>query len=159
MNLDVLLCDHAQISGDKLFISGANIDRMVFPGDATAPYVLNFTVAGLVTVPWTATDQEHTMTFSVLTEDGKIPRLPAQAPAGPEGVGGMFTFSAGRGPNLASGDSQSIPFVFAFPGLPLMEGGRYVIIFAINGKEARRIPFTVSVPANPGFSAGDLPRF
>lgn len=161
MNLDVLLCDHAQISGDKLFISGANIDRMVFPAEASAPYILNFTVAGLITVPWSDTDKDHTMTFSLLTEDGKVPALPVEAQAGPEGIGGMFGFSASRGPLLAHGDSQGVPFVFAFPGLPFMQPGRYVIIFSINGREARRLPFTVSVASAPtsSFGPADLPRF
>ena len=45
MRLDVVLCDHGQVSGDKLFISGGGIDRMYVP-DGPGPYVVNFSVAG-----------------------------------------------------------------------------------------------------------------
>ena len=45
MQLDVLLCDHGQVSGDKLFVSGGGIDRMYVP-DGSGPYVVNFSVAG-----------------------------------------------------------------------------------------------------------------
>lgn len=161
MHLDVLLCDYAQIAGDKLFISGANIDRMVFPAGSPTPYVVNFAAAGLVKVPWAALGTQHTLEFTLLTEDGEIPTLPEGMPVLPEGITGTFTFQANRGPQLANGDSHTVPFVFAFPGLPLMRTGRYALIFTINGAEARRLPFTVQVAQLDvtGFGPADLPNF
>ena len=76
MYLDVMLCDHAQVAGDKLFISGANIDRIVLPAGTPPPYVVGFSAAGLVHVPWNATNVQHVLTSSLLTEYGDAPELP-----------------------------------------------------------------------------------
>ncbi len=85
MDVDVLLCDHAQVAG-KLFISGANIDRFLFPAGTPPPYLLNFALAGVVHVPWTATNTQHELVFTILTEDGHPPQTQrghAAAPTGP----------------------------------------------------------------------------
>ena len=151
MELDVMLCDHAQVAGGKLFITGANIDRMQIPAGTPAPYVINFAAAGLVRVPWTATNTEHALTFKLVTEDGQNPQLPAAAESGPQGIGGEMKFNVGRPPQLASGDDQKVPFAFNFQGLPLMTAGRYVLAFSLDGNEERRLTFTVAVQPSPGF--------
>lgn len=150
MELDVLLCDHAQVAGSKLFISGANIDRMQVPPGTPPPYVLNFAAAGVVRVPWTATNREHSLTFRLITDDGQVPQLPEGADPGPDGISGEFRFNVGRPPQLASGDEQMVPFAFSFDGLPLMQGGRYVVTFALDGTEVRRLAFTVQVDLTGG---------
>lgn len=53
MDVDVLLCDHAQVAG-KLFIGVANIDRFLFPAGAPRRTPLNFALAGVVHVPTSA---------------------------------------------------------------------------------------------------------
>lgn len=150
MELDVMLCDHAQVAGGKLFITGASIDRMQIPSGMPAPYVVNFAAGGLVRVPWTATNSEHALTFELLTEDGQKPTLPA-AQMGANGIGGEMRFNVGRPPQLASGDQQLVPFAFNFQGLPLMETGRYVLLFSLDGSEERRLTFTVAVEPSVGF--------
>ncbi len=144
MDLDVLLCDHAQVAGGKLFISGANIDRMQVQPGAPPPYVMNFSVAGLVMVPWTGTNREHTLAIRLITGDGEVPKLPEGAEVGTDGVGGDIRFNVGRPPQVASGDDQPVPFTFTFGGLPLMEMGRYVVVFSLDGTEVRRLTFTVA---------------
>lgn len=143
MQIDVMLCDHAQVSGDKLFISGANIDRMGFAAGAPAPYLVTFAAAGVVRVPWTETNVEHTLSFQLRTQDGGIPQLPANSGVGPDGIGGDMRFSVGRPPTMAHGDEQQVPFAFVFQGLPLMVVGRYVVAFALDGDEVRNLTFTV----------------
>jgi hypothetical protein len=142
MSLDVMLCDHAQVEGGKLFISGANIDRMA--AQSGPPYFLNFAAAGLVRVPWTETNVEHVLSFGLLTEDGADPPLPeVEGESG--SVGGEMRFNVGRPAQLSSGDDQMVPFAFNFQGLPIMQPGRYGLQFAIDGHEARRLTFTLTV--------------
>jgi len=151
MELDAMLCDHGQVAGDKLFITGANIDRFQIAAGTAAPYVINFAAAGLVRVPWTATNTEHALTFQLLTEDGQDPPLLAGVDAGPQRIGGEMKFNVGRPPQMASGDDQMVPFAFNFQGLPLMTAGRYVLTFSLDGSEERRLTFTVVVLPSAGF--------
>jgi hypothetical protein len=144
MEIDVMLCDYAQVADNKLFISGANINRMSLPPDRTAPYVVNFSAAGLVRVPWTATNEEHTLGFILETEDGRPPELPEGAGAA-QGVGGEMRFTVGRPPQLSIGEEQMVPFGFNFQGLPLMRLGRYALSFSLDGMDVRRLPFTVAL--------------
>lgn len=146
-----MLCDHAQVAGGKLFIAGANIDHMQIPAGTAAPYVINFAAAGLVRVPWTATNTEHTLTFKLVTEDGQNPPLPDGAVTGPQGIGGELKFNVGRPPQMASGDNQMVPFAFNFQGLPLMTAGRYVLAFSLDDHEERRLTFTVVLLPSGGF--------
>lgn len=151
MDLDVMLCDHAQVAGGKLFISGANIDRMALPPGSPPPYVASFAAAGIVRVPWTATNVEHVLHFQLLTEDGQTPQLAGGAETGPEGIAGEMRFNVGRPPQLPSGDEQMVPFAFNFQGLPLATPGRLVVTFSLDGNETRRLTFTVEVQPTPGF--------
>lgn len=157
MYLDVMLCDFAQVAGEKLFISGANIDRIVLPAGTPPPYVIGFSAAGLVHVPWTATNEEHVLTFTLLTEDGDVPALPPEAGVPEDGIGGQMGFTVGRPPQLSGGEEQSIPFAFNFAGLPLMNAGRYSLVLSLDGVEARRVPFTVQVEAARGFGPASIP--
>ncbi len=66
-------------------------------------------------------------------------------------------FNVGRPPQIASGDEQMVPFAFNFGGLPLMQLGRYVITFSLDGTEARRLTFTLASELTGG--TGPLGNF
>lgn len=153
MELDALLCDHAQVAG-KLFISGANIDSFAFPQGDPGPYLLNFAVAGVVHVPWTATNAEHRLQFLIVDGDGNTPRLGGGAQAAPSGIGGEFRFNVGRPPGLPSGDEQLVPFAFQFMALPLAQPGSYSIRLLIDGTDVKSIQFRVTTPPQPAQSWG-----
>jgi hypothetical protein len=153
MDLDVMLCNHAEVAGGKLFISGANIDRMALPAATQPPYLANFAAAGIVRVPWTATNSEHKLTFKLVTEDGQQPETPPGVDPGPDGIGGEMRFNVGRPPQLASGEEQMVPFAFNFLGLPLMNTGRYGLVFSLDGTVVRRLAFSISVEPSVGFQA------
>jgi hypothetical protein len=157
VDVDVLLCDHAQVSGEKLFIAGANIDRVGFPAGSPAPYVINLAVAGVVHVPWTQTNAEHALVILLVTEDGHTPSLPEGIPVGPQGVGGEIRFNVGRPPQLTGGEEQIVPFAFNFQGLPLMQGGRYNVSVSIDGTEMRRVPFTLFIEPQRNFGPASIP--
>ncbi len=158
MDLDVMLCDHAQVAGGKLFISGANIDRMAVPAGTEPPYLITFTAAGIVRVPWNATNAEHGLSFRLVTPDQQSPELAGGAVVPEEGIGGEMRFNVGRPPLLTSGDEQMVPFAFNFQGLPLAEPGRLVIAFSLDGTPVRNLIFTVAVePTQTGFGPSAPP--
>ena len=149
MDMDAMLCDHAQVFQGKLFISGAGIDLFTLPAGAQPPYQVTFSVGGIIRVPWTATNAEHLLAFRMITEDGRAPLIAGPVPG--EGVeatlGGEMRFNVGRPPQLASGDEQLVPFSFTINALPLMEGGRLALAFELDGTEVRRLKVTVVVPS------------
>jgi hypothetical protein len=151
MDLDVMLCDHAQVVGNKLFISGANVDRMSVPAGSPPPYLLNFAAAGIVRVPWQATNEEHTLSFNIVTQDGKPPQMAEGIAIGPEGIGVQMKFNVGRPPQMTSGDEQLVPFAFQL-ALPLGAPGRFVLQFSLDGTSVRNLTFTMAVePTMAGF--------
>ena len=80
MRLDVLLCDHGQVSGDKLFVSGGGIDRMYVPvGDG--PYVVNFSIAGTSSLRSTQTSDERCTRLPRASLSSVIGRI-AKGPTG-----------------------------------------------------------------------------
>jgi hypothetical protein len=153
MDLDVLLCDHAQVAEGKLFVSGAGIDRMGVPAGSPPPYVANFAVGGVVRVPWTATNSEHTLTFRFVSVDGQNPRKTDGLDPGPAGISGEMRFNVGRPPQLADGQEQMVPFGFNFQGLALMEAGRYELVLALDGAGVRQLGFTITVEPPTGYMA------
>lgn len=148
VEIDALLCDHAQVAG-KLFISGANIDVFNIPPATPGPYLITFAVGGVVHVPWTETNQEHRLRFSVVDADGRTPALPPGTPVPPGGIGGEMVFNVGRPPGLPDGEEQLVPFAFQFVALPLAELGRYSIRLSIDGTEVRRVAFRLAKPPEP----------
>ncbi len=157
MEINALLCDHAQVAG-KLFVSGAGIDAFNMPAADPGPYVISFAIAGVVHVPWTATNQEHRLQFLVMDGDGKTPELAVGAEVGPEGLGGEMVFNVGRPPGIPNGDEQLVPFAFQFMALPLTKIGRYSIQLLIDGSEVRNIPFRLSKPPQPVGYGPSIPR-
>lgn len=145
MEINALLCDHAQVAG-KLFISGGSINAFTFPADATEPFLITFALAGVVEVPWTATNQEHTLRFLVLTEDGGSPELAGGTEVGPDGVGGAMQFTVGRPAGLPEGDDQLVPFAFTVTALPLARTGKYVLALELDGAHVKNLRFRVQQP-------------
>lgn len=139
MHLDLMLCDHAQVSGDKLFVSGAGIDRMRVPAGSQAPYVVTFAVAGVVTVTPAEAASARVLRFRVLTADGRTPTV-----AGQDGNARAVTGELGLAPGEteAEGD-QVIAFAFGFQGVPLFGLGAHEVVVEADGVEVRRVGFLV----------------
>lgn len=133
MEIDVLLCDHAEVAGNKLFINGANINQVNLPAGSPTPYMVTFAAAGIIHIPWNQTNKSHELKFQMITEDGNNPEFPEGFPVGPDGVTGNMKFNVGRPPELTPGEEQIIPFAFNFQALPLMKPGRYELTFSIDG--------------------------
>lgn len=137
MHIDLVLCDHAQVSGDKLFISGGGIDRM-YVGTGNAPYVVNFAVAGTVTVPPTEAAGNHKLTLRLETESGQ----PAPLVGVPDGsaVAGELGLMGSAAEVI---EDQTIAFAFNFQGVPLASPGGYVMVASLDDQEVRWLTFRV----------------
>lgn len=141
-----MLCDFAEVSGGKLFITGAGISLLA-SGSPTAPFPVNISLAILVSIPWTETDAQHVMTIELVSEaSGAQERvmLSDQLPEGhPEEERGMivFVFSASRLPTMVDGDESTMPVSVPLFGLPLPELGPYFFSVRIDGREMDRASF------------------
>jgi hypothetical protein len=160
MDVDVMLCDHAEAVEGKLFINGAAIN-LLFVGPEP-PYLVAFSVAAVIQVPYTATNEPHTVVVRLVDEDGRpvVPWAPEGAPA-PVPVELQSSFTLGRPPILPPGEAQTVPVAFSLQGLPLTRLGAYAVVVEIDGEPTRQLPFRVLTPTpppSPGLRPTDLPR-
>ena len=147
MDIDVLLCDHAETAEGKLFINGAGINLLWVTPDA--PHVVNFGVAAVVHVPYTATNQPHRIRVTIVDEDGEpvVPWTPEGAPAsGPIEI--QAEFNVGRPAQLVPGEAQDIPFAFQLMALPMPRLGPHAVVVEIDGETVRQLAFRVLVQSS-----------
>lgn len=146
MDAKVLLCDFAEVSGGKLFVSGAGISVLA-SGAQQAPYPVNVCLAILVQVPWNETDTRHMLTIELISEAGGAQQrvlLSDQLPedADPADLGLlMVVFSANRMPTMTDGDESLMPMTVPLFGLPLPQQGPYFFSVRIDGREMDRASF------------------
>jgi hypothetical protein len=146
MDAKVMLCDFAEVSGNKLFITGAGISLLA-SGATTAPFPVNISLAILVSIPWTETDSQHVLTIELVSEaTGAQQRvmlsdqLPPEADPADMGLI-VFVFSATRLPTMIDGDESTMPIAVPMFGLPLPELGPYFFSVRIDGREMDRASF------------------
>jgi hypothetical protein len=146
MDAKVMLCDFAEVSGGKLFITGAGISLLA-SNAATGPFPVNVSLAILVSIPWTETDSQHNMTIELISEAGGSQArvmLSDQLPEGHDPADrGMlvFTFAAARTPTMVPGDEATMPVSIPLFGLPLPDLGPYFFSVWIDGREMDRASF------------------
>ncbi len=124
----LLLADRAEAANGKLFVMGGGWEQIGIQ-DFQQPMSLSFAVA--VTVPWNATNRQHTLSCSLETSD-RVPVAEFRVELG---------FVVGRPPQMVPGESQRV--LLAAPGIPvrLPGAGTYELRADLNGKEARRTKF------------------
>ncbi len=143
METDVLLCDHAEAVNGKLFINGAGIN--VFWVAAKPPHSIRATIAMVIHVPYTATNQPHVVTVDLVDEDGNpvVPWAPEGAQQRPA-VRLQANFNVGRPAKLSPGEEQTFPLALGFQ-VPFADLGRYAFRVAIDDEHARSLPFRLDV--------------
>lgn len=136
MQIDVMLCDHGQVVGDKLFISGGGIDRFQVV-DVAGSYPVTFAVAGLVSLlPQEA--GAHVLGLRLVHANGDVARLAGAAEGG--AVGGELEIT---GDPAQVSHVQTASFAFVFQGVPLATPGSYAVICTLDGVEVRWLWFDV----------------
>ncbi len=129
MKVSMMLCDHAQVADNKLFINGAGWDVC---GTPTPPHA----VAILVAVPWDQTNIRFEYQLQLVSEDG---RRVGEA-------GGAF--EVGRPSGLRPGTPITVPLVMAVTPMQLDADTGYEWRLVIGGRteEDWSLPFRTARP-------------
>jgi Family of unknown function (DUF6941) len=131
VEIDAMLCDHVQVADNKLFVSGGGIMRAWV--NPQPPHIIMVGVAAVVRVPYTATNQAHTLAITLVTEDGQpvSPFVPVGMPD-PGPIRGEVSFNLGRPADLSPGDAQPYCLGANF-NIGLKQLGGYRFEIAIDG--------------------------
>jgi hypothetical protein len=114
----MMLCDHAQVAGGKLFISGGGWGVTPTPTQPTA-------IALLLQVPWGEANRRLGFTLQLLDSDGQpVTQLGPTGQAQPVAVEGEV--EVGRPPGLVEGSTLDVPLAFNIPSLLLQPDQRFV---------------------------------
>jgi hypothetical protein len=147
VQIDAILCNHAEAVNNLLYIAGGGIEIVFVQPGASPPYVCNLGIGIMVTVPWNETNKQHMVEVELISEDGQ----PVQVPVGPDAAQPLharLAFNIGRPPGITVGDDQHVSLAANLPGLPMPSLGKYEFIIKVDGDGARRLPCRV-MPA-PG---------
>jgi hypothetical protein len=163
MQIDAILCNHAEAVNNLLYIAGGGVNLAQVPPGLNPPYVINLGIGIMVTVPWGKTNQQHKVEIDLITEDGQA----FQLPIGPNLMRPLhieLAFNVGRPAGITVGDDQVVCLAANLPGLPMPAFGKYEFIVRIDGHDERRLGYRVMPaigtqmavsPTVPG--PGDLP--
>jgi hypothetical protein len=156
----VIFCDFAEVSGGKMFISGAGIS-LVGTSETTAPFPLTAALALLITVPSAETDRPHRLTIELSTWDENGEQRVEMTQTTPETLPGeagliVHPFFVERGPNVADGDEISIPLAVPLLQFPLPRLGGYSFSAFIDEVEMDRVRFRV-LPLQQAEAAAENP--
>jgi hypothetical protein len=145
VQIDAILCNHAEAVNNQLYISGGGIDAGFVQPGANPPYVINLGIGIMVTVPWEQTNQQHAVEVDLVDADGHEVLLPT----GPDSTSPLhvkLTFNIGRPPMVGLGDDQHVCLAANFPGLPLPALGKYGFIVRIDGFDERKLGYRLALP-------------
>jgi hypothetical protein len=150
LTVQAMLCDFAEVSGNKLFVSGAGIN-LIGTSTSEPPHPVSFALAALVRIPWTATNHEHTLRVELVadTSDKSPERVQITAgdpPSGKEEDRGtiLAIFNMGRSAAMQPGEESLLPVAFPMFGLPLPTVGSYYFNLSIDGTDIQRVSFRVT---------------
>lgn len=155
MEVDAILCNHAEAVNNQLFISAGGIDQALVAPGAPTPYGVNVALGLIIAVPWTATNQQHQLVAELVHEDGQA----VQVPTGP-GAESPFrmelAFNVGRPPVLTAGDDQHVALAFNMPGLPLPALGKYEFKVSVDGTPMKHLPFRLTLQPGGQVQTGPI---
>lgn len=140
IQIDALLCNHAESVNNLLYISGGGIGSTLVPPGTNPPYTVSLAIGITVTVPWSLSNQQHELEIQLVTEDGQ-PALVPTATGSTEPVHVRLAFNVGRPPTITIGDEQQVCMAANLPGLPLTTLGKYEFIIRVDGTNERRLPY------------------
>ena len=143
VEVDAMLCDHAEAVAGKLFINGAGITGSYVPPQP--PHFVSLAIGLVIQVPYTETNAPHMLTVRLFNADGQQV-VPFGAPDDADPVEMKVPFNVGRPPTIQPGAAQPLSLGLNFPRFPLAVLGTYSFQIDIDGTEAKRLPFQVMTP-------------
>ena len=123
----VILCDAAQVQGEKLFILGGGWSQIwakQFPAQH------QMAVAAGILIPWLETNAKHQFHLQVRSEDGAVFS---------EARG---EFEHGRPPGLAPGSTQRVMLAMSM-SIRIEKPGEAVAELTLDGNVAKTVPFRI----------------
>lgn len=148
MQIDAMLCNHAEAVNNQLYIAGGGVNLGTVPPGLNPPYAVTLGLGIIVTVPWELTNQEHKVEIEIISEDGQPVTAPVAADtATPLHV--ELAFNVGRPPGLPAGDAQVVSLAANMPGLPLPAIGMYEFIVRVDGHDERRLAYRIQPSTGP----------
>jgi hypothetical protein len=153
MDAKLLLCDFAEVSGGKMFISGTGIGVLA-SSTPSPPYRISVSLAILVMLGVEDTNTPHNMSIELVhTSGGNETRvvLNDELPEGADPADrGMILaqFLVPRSDQMTPEDELTMPMAIPLFGLPLSQVGLYYFSVRIDGREMDRATFR-SVPPPP----------
>jgi len=133
MDATLLLCDHAEAVGGKLYINGGGWNVLLRPG-----MPVNLSLAILIEVPWDQAEAQHRLRAYLLTDDGETVAGPAGDPLEVDGG-----FEVGRPSDVKPGSTLNTPLAINFSALVLDAGG-YEWRLEVDDELVARKPFRVA---------------
>ncbi len=151
MEVTAFLADSAEAVQGKIYALGIGWNTIFSPAFPTTHPRL--AIGMTIQVPYTATNQLHTVTVHLQTEDGERVQLgltpqPGGEPVPTFEVGGGF--NVGRPPMMIAGDEQVVPFAMTFDQLNFAAPGMFSWVVSVDGAEMKRIPMRLSLLPSTG---------
>jgi hypothetical protein len=123
----VILCDSAQVQGEKLYMLGGGWSQVWAKQFPTQHHMA---VAAGILIPWMETNARHQFKLQVRSEDGKVYSE----------VQGEF--EQGRPPGLPPGSAQRVMLAMNM-NIRLEQPGEAVAELSLDGQVARTVPFRI----------------
>ncbi len=151
--VNAILCDSAATAEGKLYIQGGGWSML---GTTSFPFQQSRISLGIVvSVPYNATNHNHTLQIYLESEDGQrisfgapTKQLDGQVPGCIEA-----RFNLGRPPTIQPGDAQTIPMAVNLDQLRFEAPGAYSFVIKIDGTEVQRLMFRVTLPVGLALAA------
>jgi hypothetical protein len=124
----MMLCDHAQVADQKLYISGGGWSITSTPTPPAG-------VALLLQVPWGETNRKIPFALRLVTEDGEPVIQPAPPAGQPLPVEVAGEIEVGRPAGLPQGTMIDAPLAINYRELLLEPGKRYVWELELDGQK------------------------
>jgi hypothetical protein len=151
MEVTAILCNHAESVNNLLFVSAGGIEQALIQPGQPAPWAVSIGIGMSIEVPWTATNQEHSVNVTLVDSDGQ-PFDMATGPDTRQEFAVDLKFNVGRPPQLSLGASQTVQLAINIPVLPFEKLGQYDFVIAVDGSEEKRLHYRVA--SLPGVTVG-----
>lgn len=126
VKVSLMLADHAQAVGGKLYICGGG-------WSVTGPQSAPFALVADVKVPWTGINTNHKLRFELFDGDGHP--VEVDTPDGTQPLLLEGEFQVTPAPGVKPGSMIDAPFAFNLPPQPAIQpGGIYEWRLTINGE-------------------------
>jgi hypothetical protein len=159
MELTALLCNHAESINNLLYVSGGGIDRAFIPPGQPGPWQVSLALAVSVEVPWTQTNQDHSVHITLQDADGKpVEVQKGPAPEDRQQFAVDLRFNVGRPPQLEAGESQTVALAVNIPVLPFEKLGQYAFVISVDGTEPRRLHYRLVGQPGVTIAPGGAPQ-